>query len=252
VKGGATYYFTYDQVGTLRAVTNATGTVVKRVDYDTFGNILTDTDTSFIVPFGFAGGLQDRDTGLVRFGYRDYDPATGRWTAKDPIGFNGGAVDLYGYCLADPVNFIDPKGLQAVVADICVLGALGALGYPWLRDWFKKFFGPFWDKVNDNSSSDDEVAENVPEGVKDIDAQKPPFKGEPGSTVRGGKQTRRYGQDGFPQTDVDIGHDHGSGKTHAHDWGRPKHGGPPTAQDRGKERPLGPGDPVPPRNAPTI
>ena len=53
----------------------------------------------------------DRDTGLVRFGYRDYDPETGRWTAKDPIGFAGGDTDLYGYCLNDPVNLIDPYGL---------------------------------------------------------------------------------------------------------------------------------------------
>jgi len=62
------------------------------------------------VPFGFAGGLYDRDTGLVRFGYRDYDPETGRWTAKDPIGFAGGDTDLYGYCVNDPVNYFDPPG----------------------------------------------------------------------------------------------------------------------------------------------
>jgi RHS repeat-associated protein len=40
-------------------------------------------DVGFTVPFGFAGGLQDKDTGLVRFGYRDYDPDVGRWTAKE-------------------------------------------------------------------------------------------------------------------------------------------------------------------------
>ena len=55
--------------------------------------------------------MHDRDTGLVRFGYRDYDPDIGRWTAKDPIGFAGGDTDLYGYVLNDPVNNIDPGGL---------------------------------------------------------------------------------------------------------------------------------------------
>jgi len=55
--------------------------------------------------------LHDRDTGLVRFGYRDYDPDLGRWTAKDPILFAGGDTDLYGYCLNDPINLIDPYGL---------------------------------------------------------------------------------------------------------------------------------------------
>lgn len=55
--------------------------------------------------------MHDQDTGLVRFGYRDYDPDVGRWTAKDPIGFAGGDMDLYGYCLNDPVNWVDPEGL---------------------------------------------------------------------------------------------------------------------------------------------
>jgi RHS repeat-associated protein len=110
-KGSYTYYLIYDQVGSLRVVADASGNVVKRIDYDSFGNIIDDTDPSFKVPFGFAGGLHDQDTGLVRFGYRDYDPDTGRWTAKDPILFAGGDTDLYGYCLNNPINLIDPDGL---------------------------------------------------------------------------------------------------------------------------------------------
>ncbi len=103
-RGTALYYLTYDQVGTLRVVADSSGNVVKRIEYDSFGNILADTNPTLEVPFGFAGGLHDRDTGLVRFGFRDYDPDTSRWTAKDPIGFAGGNVDLYGYCLNDPIN----------------------------------------------------------------------------------------------------------------------------------------------------
>nr|WP_208022515.1 RHS repeat-associated core domain-containing protein [Desulfonema ishimotonii] len=114
-KGGQRYYLAYDQVGSLRAVTDASGNLVKRIEYDTFGNVTSDSNTAFAVPFGFAGGLYDADTGLVRFGYRDYDPDAGRWTAKDPIGFAGGDTDLYGYCLSDPVNWIDPDGLTAVM-----------------------------------------------------------------------------------------------------------------------------------------
>ena len=113
-KGGQTYYLTYDQVGSLRAVANSTGSVVKRIDYDSFGNIIADSAPTFVVPFGFAGGLHDRDIDLVHFGFRDYDPATGRWTAKDPISFAGGDVDLYGYVLNDPVNLVDPTGLQFI------------------------------------------------------------------------------------------------------------------------------------------
>ena len=47
----------------------------------------------------------------MRFRARDYDPETGRWTAKDPIGFGGGDANLYGYVVGDPVNGIDPSGL---------------------------------------------------------------------------------------------------------------------------------------------
>jgi RHS repeat-associated protein len=110
--GGSTYYLAYDQVGSLRLVTDSSGGIVKRIDYDSFGNILSDSDSSFTIPFGFAGGLHDRDTGLVRFGYRDYLPEIGKWTAKDPIDFAGGDSNLYGYVQNDPVNWVDPWGLS--------------------------------------------------------------------------------------------------------------------------------------------
>jgi RHS repeat-associated protein len=53
--------------------------------------------------------LYDSQTRLTRFGARDYEAETGRWTAKDPAGFNGG-LNLYGYAFNDPVNFIDRNG----------------------------------------------------------------------------------------------------------------------------------------------
>jgi len=100
--------------------------VVKQVDYDSFGNIIADSNATFAVPFGFAGGLHDQNTGLVRFGYRDYDPDIGRWTAKDPILFNGGDSDLYGYCLSDPVNWVDPNGRIFNFAAAGIGAAVGA------------------------------------------------------------------------------------------------------------------------------
>ncbi len=85
------YYLHYDQVGSLRAISDTNHNIVKEIVYDTFGNILTDSNPDFKVSFGFASGLYDQDTKLTRFGYRDYDAYTGKWTAKDPIGFDGGA-----------------------------------------------------------------------------------------------------------------------------------------------------------------
>ena len=113
---GIVYYLTYDQVGSLRVLADAAGNIVKRIDYDSFGNVLYDSNAGFAVPLGFAGGLQDRDTGLVRFGFRDYDPDIGRWTSKDPIFFAGGDSDLYGYCLSDPIGLADPEGSWAQLA----------------------------------------------------------------------------------------------------------------------------------------
>ena len=114
-KGGMThngthYYFTYDQVGSLRAIYNTSGVLQGEITYDSFGNELSNSLTGTLadIPLGFAGGYTDRDTGLVRFGFRDYDPDVGRWTAKDPIGFAGGDTDLYRYCYNNPVMYNDP------------------------------------------------------------------------------------------------------------------------------------------------
>jgi len=61
-------------------------------------------------PFGFAGGLQDQDTGLVRFGARDYDPEEGRWSTADRLG-NAGGLNRFIYTSDNPLNLVDPTGL---------------------------------------------------------------------------------------------------------------------------------------------
>ncbi len=111
-KAGISYRMVTDHVGNVRLVVNATtGAIAQRIDYDSFGNVTFDSSPGF-QPFGFAGGLYDQDTGLVRFGARDYTPATGRWTIKDPILFDGGDLNLYAYVGNNPVNFTDPGGLD--------------------------------------------------------------------------------------------------------------------------------------------
>jgi RHS repeat-associated protein len=126
IKGNATYRLVTDQLGSPRLVVEVnTGRIVQRLDYDEFGNVTQDTNPGF-QPFGFAGGLYDQDTRLVRFGARDYDPEIGRWTAKDPVRFSGGDSNLYGYVLQDPVNRSDPNGL-----DVFGIGLSGELQF-WL------------------------------------------------------------------------------------------------------------------------
>jgi RHS repeat-associated protein len=124
LKGGATYRLISDHLGSVRLVVNAAdGAVAQRLDYDEYGRVTQNTAPGF-QPFGFAGGLLDTHTGLTRFGARDYDARTGRWTAKDPLGFGGGGGNLYSYVKNDPVNSSDPSGRVPL---IIVTGAIGGV-----------------------------------------------------------------------------------------------------------------------------
>ena len=111
VKAGVTYRIVSDDLGSPRIVINtATGAIAQRMDFDEWGNVTLDTAPGF-QPFGFAGGLLDLDTGLTRFGARDYSPEIGRWTAKDPIRFYSEVTNFYAY-VEDPINQIDINGLK--------------------------------------------------------------------------------------------------------------------------------------------
>ena len=159
IKGGVTYQIISDHLGSPRLVVDSTtGAIVQRMDYDEFGTVILDTNPGF-QPFGFAGGLYDQHTQLTRFGVRDYDAQTGRWTAKDPIQFEGGSLNLYGYVF-DPVNFNDPTGLVGeLLSKLNALGGISTLqrlrdgkAIKQLRSAFrqlchvaKKFMGPYDD-----------------------------------------------------------------------------------------------------------
>jgi RHS repeat-associated protein len=135
MKGGHLYRFIVDQLGSVRLVVEVDdGTIAQRMDYDAWGHVVSELNAGF-QPFGYAGGLYDPITELVRFGKRDYDAATGRWTAKDRIGFGGGSTNLYTYVDGDPINYLDSSGTFKVtppppgtgVGAGLGLGAFGAL-----------------------------------------------------------------------------------------------------------------------------
>jgi RHS repeat-associated protein len=127
LRAGVPFRFVKDHQGSVRFVVNATtGIVAQALEYDDFGKVTRDTAPGF-QPFGFAGGLYDPDSALVRFGARDYDPFVGRWAAKDPIGFAGGG-NVYAYCGGDPVNLVDPDGKNPVAAAAAILIFLGISG----------------------------------------------------------------------------------------------------------------------------
>lgn len=113
LKDGKIYRVIADHLGSVRLVIDiATGDVAQRMEYDEYGNVVEDTSPGF-QPFGYAGGIYDRDTGLTRFGARDYDPISGRWTAKDPIKFRAGDTNIFAYAYSDPINRTDVSGLAS-------------------------------------------------------------------------------------------------------------------------------------------
>ena len=138
IKGGVTYRIISDHLGSPRLVVDsATGAVVQTYSYDEFGKEIAFTDPNNLgrLPFGFAGGLYDNHTGLPRFGARDYDATTGRWTSKDPIGFDGDGPNLYGYVMNNPIDIYDLTGLAG-----CGPGGL-SFNHP--------LFGPCCDEHDD-------------------------------------------------------------------------------------------------------
>lgn len=118
IKDGNTYRIISDHLSSPRLIVNiADGSIAQRIDYDVWGNITNDTNPGF-QPFGFAGGIYDQHTQLTRFGARDYDAETGRWTAKDPIRFEGGDANLYTYVENNPIMWFDPFGLAGETVDL--------------------------------------------------------------------------------------------------------------------------------------
>jgi len=115
-RDGTRWWVATDHLGSPRVVSDAQGTVVRRLAYDAWGNVTLDTNPSFDLAVGWAGGLPDPTTGLVRFGLRDYDPASGRWTTRDPALRDGGQANFYAYAGNDPTSAVDPSGLWSVEA----------------------------------------------------------------------------------------------------------------------------------------
>jgi RHS repeat-associated protein len=112
-RGGTSKFYHADALGSVKALTNGSGSVTDSQSTDAFGMVVTSSGST-PTPFGFAGNhgyQQDSETGLMRLGHRMYDASTGRFISRDPIldGYN-----WYAYCENDPANAVDPNGLTKV------------------------------------------------------------------------------------------------------------------------------------------
>ncbi len=97
------YYYIFDGLGSVIALTDGTGAVVNTYKYDPYGNLTTSTG-SVANPWMFTGAYYDSATHYYKVGGRFYDPSIGRWTQPDSAGSG------YDYAGDDPVSGIDPMG----------------------------------------------------------------------------------------------------------------------------------------------
>ena len=103
------YYYTRDHLGSIRELTDSSGAVQARYDYDPYGR-RTKVSGNVDADFGFTGHYYHQPSGLNLALYRAYDADLGRWMSRDPIAELGG-INLYGYVGNSPVDSIDPLGL---------------------------------------------------------------------------------------------------------------------------------------------
>ncbi len=112
------FYYHCDQIGTPQLLTDDDGDVVWEASYKAWGEarevIARASKAAGIVArnsLRFQGQQEDEETGLHYNRHRYYDPGSGRFVSKDPIGLAGG-INVYQYVL-NPIVWIDPLGLSA-------------------------------------------------------------------------------------------------------------------------------------------
>ena len=108
-KGGSTFFYHQDGLGSVTDLTDATGATAKSYSYDAYGNILESPGT-LEQPYTYTGRELDAESSLYYYRARYYDSSTGRFLQKDPIGMEGG-LNLYRYVENNPANWIDSIGL---------------------------------------------------------------------------------------------------------------------------------------------
>jgi RHS repeat-associated protein len=117
---GQTEWLLPDQLGTVHDVVDNSDFVLNHVRYDSFGQVLSQSDPTAATRYLFTGREYDPETGLYYYRAREYDPALGRFLSEDALQFQGGGENPYLYVLNDPQNNQDPSGLEPVPKEVKV------------------------------------------------------------------------------------------------------------------------------------
>jgi len=116
-RSGTTSFYLFDGLGSTTQLANSTGSATDSYLYDSFGNILlaSGTTTNWFRYIGQLGYYYDIDLAKYYIRARTYDPASGRFLSRDPIGLRNGGITLYDYVRSNPIQFTDPSGSQIVI-----------------------------------------------------------------------------------------------------------------------------------------
>ncbi len=110
------YFYHPDHLGSSSLLTDESGSVVERTQYYPFGRPRYEERSGFDSAYKYTGKELDRDTGLMYYEARYYDPVAGRFLSVDPLFSSGDQDELiqqtaYEYCDNDPILFVDPSGM---------------------------------------------------------------------------------------------------------------------------------------------
>lgn len=108
---GNVFWHLGDKLGTVRDLVDIGGNLVNHLTYDSFGNVIAQTNSTVHNRYQFTGREFDSETGLYYYRARYYNSGTGNFISNDPIGFASGDVNLYIYVRNDTINSLDPTGL---------------------------------------------------------------------------------------------------------------------------------------------
>ena len=140
---GTKKYMIADELGSITAVADSTGSLIAKRTYDEYGK---PTDTNTPGRFGYTGQAYISEIGLYNYKARMYSPVLGRFMSPDPAGYEDG-FNIYQYVHGDPMNLRDPLGLQTTVSPVGVQGNM-----PWQVSQDLSIYG--CDGIQDNSDFD--------------------------------------------------------------------------------------------------